>query len=313
MILLEHHNVVVNVSSPPRAPMSVPDPGSLPPASPVCRSASLAAWETMPWKGRPPESLDITLGDFDGVTYRLLTPESKTEILLSMAMRCFKELATYGANEVLRREYGDYLQGSPEPGYDVTLKFDLEKLPPDEEAKRECHLPGFCWKAMPGGLRNALAAPFERAFNEQEAKKDDKDAQFPLMSVHYREEEAIYVRAHHDRVTVIFSTLFKEETDGIFAKVFLQVGEGAYPANRGTRRAALGNLFGLLCDRLQEFVDARRNIHNAPPVLYSNKEPPFELRNVNDLKLGENVGYITFGTTRSAVALSGAFLAKTRG
>lgn len=43
------------------------------------------------------------------------------------------------------------------------------------------------------------------------------------MQVHYRDEEAIYVRSSADRVTVIFSTVFREETDRIFGKVFLQV------------------------------------------------------------------------------------------
>jgi hypothetical protein len=38
-----------------------------------------------------------------------------------------------------------------------------------------------------------------------------------------RPQEAIYVVPGVDRVTVIFSTIFKEETDRIFGKVFLQV------------------------------------------------------------------------------------------
>ena len=42
------------------------------------------------------------------------------------------------------------------------------------------------------------------------------------MAIHYRDEEAIYIKASHDRVTVIFSTIFREETDRIFGKVFLQ-------------------------------------------------------------------------------------------
>ena len=61
-----------------------------------------------------------------------------------------------------------------------------------------------------------------------------------VRAIHYRAEEAIYVKASHDRVTVIFSTVFREETDRIFGKVFLQ-----------------------------EFVDARRRaIQNAPQVLF---------------------------------------------
>lgn len=43
------------------------------------------------------------------------------------------------------------------------------------------------------------------------------------MAIHYRDEEAIYIQAASDRVTVFFSTVFREETDRIFGKVFLQV------------------------------------------------------------------------------------------
>jgi len=70
--------------------------------------------------------------------------------------------------------------------------------------------------------RNALAAPFERAF-EQQKELEQTNGQGELMQVHYRDEEAIYVQAAPDRVTVIFSTVFREETDRIIGKVFLQV------------------------------------------------------------------------------------------
>jgi actin related protein 2/3 complex subunit 2 len=63
-----------------------------------------------------------------------------------------------------------------------------------------------------------MAAPFETAF---QAQADGKDT--PLMVVHYRDQEALYVRAQPDRVTAIFSTVFKDEADQIMGKVFLQV------------------------------------------------------------------------------------------
>jgi len=50
------------------------------------------------------------------------------------------------------------------------------------------------------------------------------------MEIHYRDEEAIYVQAAHDRVTVIFSTIFKDETDKTFGKVFLQVNGSDTPS-----------------------------------------------------------------------------------
>jgi actin related protein 2/3 complex, subunit 2 len=86
-----------------------------------------------------------------------------------------------------------------------------------------------------------MAAPFEQAFDEFEhlnreaAKYTSESAPQGVMeggevrAVHYREEEAIYIKASHDRVTVIFSTIFKDETDRVFGKVFLQVGWHVIP------------------------------------------------------------------------------------
>lgn len=70
--------------------------------------------------------------------------------------------------------------------------------------------------------RNALAAPFELAFKTQK-ELETSGGQGELMQIHYRDEEAIYIQALPDRVTVIFSTVFSDETDRIFGKVFLQV------------------------------------------------------------------------------------------
>lgn len=71
--------------------------------------------------------------------------------------------------------------------------------------------------------RNALAAPFEAAFQTQKQLEASGSGQGELMAMHYRDEEVIYVQASPDRVTVIFTTAFREETDRIFGKVFLQV------------------------------------------------------------------------------------------
>ena len=126
--------------------------------------------------------------------------------------------------------------------------------------------------------RNAMAAPYEQAFDEYQALSAEAakytSEQAPqgvkeggeVRAIHYREEEAIFIKASHDRVTVIFSTRFSDETDRIFGKVFLQ-----------------------------EFVDARRRaIQNAPQVLFKN-DPPLELQNIPGLASSGDVGYITFG------------------
>lgn len=73
-----------------------------------------------------------------------------------------------------------------------------------------------------------------------------------------------YVEAKSDRVTVVFSTIFKEEDDIIIGKVFMQ-----------------------------EFKEGRRASQTAPQVLFTHKDPPLELLNTN-ARIGDNIGYITF-------------------
>ncbi|CAI6331615.1 unnamed protein product [Periconia digitata] len=219
-----------------------------------------------------PVSIDQVVSDFDGVTFHISTPESKSKIVVSIHVKCYSELVQYGAQAVLEREYGPYIV-DPESGYDFSVQIDLENLPEDQEARDDL------MRRISLLKRNAMAAPFEQAFDEfhqlqEEASKYTSESApqgvkegGEVRAIHYREEEAIYIKASHDRVTVIFSTIFREETDRIFGKVFLQ-----------------------------EFVDARRRaIQNAPQVLFLN-EPPLELQGipgVNTSGSGE-IGYITF-------------------
>lgn len=51
-----------------------------------------------------------------------------------MNIRCWDELVTYGALDVLRREYGTLIKAQTEPEYHISLDIDLEQLPGDEGA-----------------------------------------------------------------------------------------------------------------------------------------------------------------------------------
>jgi len=222
----------------------------------------------------PPTSIDQVVSDFDGVTFHISTPQSKTQILVSLNIKCYRELVSYGAEQVLQREYASYITAT-EAGYDFSILIDLENLPDTPEERQELVQKVSLMK------RNVMAAPFEKAFDEhtalaEEASKYTSESApqgveegGEVMSIHYRDEEAIYIKASHDRVTVIFSTIFRDETDRIFGKVFLQ-----------------------------EFVDARRRaIQNAPQVLFRS-DPPLELQGLKGVgKTGEKgeVGFITFG------------------
>lgn len=212
-----------------------------------------------------PSAVDQTFTDFDGVAYHVESSKAGP-LTLSMDIRCWDELVQHGALDLIRQMYGGWVRSNAEEGYNVTLSFDYGALPaPGPELDTLVHSVSLL-------KRNAMAAPFERAFQQQVELESKQDPAAPpqtgsLIPVHYRAEEALFLIPAHDRVTVVFSTLFEEETDRVFGRVFLQ-----------------------------EFVDARRqpSIQNAPQVLYVNREPPLEIRSVPGLKRGEDVGYVTF-------------------
>lgn len=90
----------------------------------------------------PPVNIDQTVSDFDGVTFHISTPESKTKIVVSIQVKCYNELLKYGAQQVLEREYGPYVV-APESGYNFSVQVDLESLPEDkgETIKKHCVIP----------------------------------------------------------------------------------------------------------------------------------------------------------------------------
>lgn len=74
-------------------------------------------------------SVDVAFVDYDGVRFHMSTPEKKTVLLLSMHIRCWDELVSYGALDILAREYGSLLRQTTEPDYNVSLEIDLEQIP----------------------------------------------------------------------------------------------------------------------------------------------------------------------------------------
>lgn len=70
--------------------------------------------------------------------------------------------------------------------------------------------------------RNCLAAVFE-AYFEFQSKQAPTTAVQKRAVIHYRDDETMYVSASSDRVTVIFSTVFKDADDNIIGRVFMEV------------------------------------------------------------------------------------------
>lgn len=93
-------------------------------------------------RSAPPAHIDQTVSDFDGVIYHISTPETKTQILLSVHIRCFKDLVQYGAEQVLQREYEQFVV-APEAGYDFSVLIDLEKLPAEQGSSQPSSILAF--------------------------------------------------------------------------------------------------------------------------------------------------------------------------
>jgi len=156
------------------------------------------------------ESVEMTLADFDGVTFHVFTDaNSKNLMNVSVSIKCFAELKKYDVEAFLQQQYGSLLQ-SPEQGYDATVQVNLANPGGDKaQIARNVSLL----------KRHCIAAPFMKVFNDIEAKKAPSVA---LIEIPYRDEEAIYIKPEADRCIVIFSVNFKDADDVVFAKVFLQ-------------------------------------------------------------------------------------------
>uniref|UniRef100_UPI00358E0C5B actin-related protein 2/3 complex subunit 2 isoform X1 n=2 Tax=Myxine glutinosa TaxID=7769 RepID=UPI00358E0C5B len=201
--------------------------------------------------GNKPESVDITFADFDGVLYHISNPDGdKSKVMVSISLKFYTELQKHGADELLKREYGSKLV-QPESGFNISLIYDLENIPQDKDTviAKASLLKRFCF-----------ASVFEKYFEFQEKGMEGEKRAV----IHYRNDETMYVEAKKDRVTVVFSTVFKDDDDVVIGKVFMQ-----------------------------EFKEGRRASQTAPQVLFNHRDPPLELKDT-DAATGENIGYITF-------------------
>ncbi|KAI0462659.1 hypothetical protein LJB42_004155 [Komagataella kurtzmanii] len=226
-----------------------------------------------------PATLDRIITDFDFTTYHISTPESKEKLIFSINIKCWNDLVKYGVFQILKDKYDELIiLTEPEAGWNFSLYVDLTqfKLANDENKKelasRLSLLKSHCF-----------SAPFYKAFNRHDILaaegpvdpnniygEDTSTVTEEVFVLNYRDSEVIYIKPSNDRVTVIFSTVFRDETDKVFSKVFLQ-----------------------------EFSDARkRSIQTAPQVINSHREPPLEIRNLTSNPFNETTGeektYITF-------------------
>lgn len=127
-----------------------------------------------------PESIDITIADFDGVLLHISNVGGdKTKIRTSISLKFYKQLQEHGADELLKREYGHYLIEA-EDGFNVSLLIDLENIPED-------------WENLVKkfGLlkRNCFASVFEKYFDFQARGEEGHKRAV----INYRSDETLWV------------------------------------------------------------------------------------------------------------------------
>ncbi|GAV71289.1 P34-Arc domain-containing protein [Cephalotus follicularis] len=166
-----------------------------------------------------------------------------------------------GAIEAIKAAYAPVVQilDPPKDGFNLTLKLNLSKLPPDEEYRQ-----AFLVKIA--SVREVvLGAPLRVALKHL-SSRTAAPATDPLLSLVHRPNESFFLVPQADKVTVVFPMRFKDSIDIVLATSFLQ-----------------------------EFVEARRTagLNNAPSCLWS-PSPPLELKDVPVESLSANAGFVTF-------------------
>jgi len=155
------------------------------------------------------EAVDITLADFDGVTYHITThPQQRNILTISIQWRCIAEMRPHGVEARIKQIYGP-LVVQTEPGYDFSLQIDLDNMPTDKKDS----LP----KTISYLKRNVISAVFIKLFDAVGGK-----GTCPPITLNYRDNEAMYLRHEQDRAVVFFSINFRDSDDVVLSKVFLQ-------------------------------------------------------------------------------------------
>lgn len=213
-------------------------------------------------------SCEIYFADFDDVLFKLtVVPGQESVLTLNVGLPCYRTIMEHGGKEHVEKIYGGMITQCDE-GYHFALSVDCDSVSdPDALLANLMHV-----------KRNLLGAPLIKAFN---MLNDGTAKSMPFVTIPYRKTESIYVKAandpanpqNYDRITVVISLDFPDETDRAYARIFMQ-----------------------------QLNDVQRKVNNAPPLqIYEADKPPMEIqgevKNINP----NIVGYISFTIFRPHV------------
>lgn len=206
------------------------------------------------------ESCEIKFCDFDGINFKMSVEDATPNIVkICMATPDWNSLAKYGAKTKLAKQYPG-METDPDPGFDLALEFDCDSLEnPDKTLEDVANL-----------RMHMVTSPIDAAFDSLLNRSGGNGE---IQQINYRDQGKMWVLPKADRVVVIMSIDFTDETDRSISKVFLQ-----------------------------EFVETQRTVRNATtPTVTFGKNPPTELTSLN-LGTPENtVGYVLFSFLKTGM------------
>ncbi|KAL7210944.1 hypothetical protein ACSBR2_013929 [Camellia fascicularis] len=212
--------------------------------------------------------LDCHWVEFDDVRYHIQASMKNSHILLLSVSLPTPPLETVfvgglptGAIEAMKAAYGLVVQvlDPPRDGFNLTVKLNLSKLPPDEEYRNTLLVKIASVREVVMGA--PLRVVLKRLTSRAVAQDTDQ-----LVALVHRPMESFFLAPQAEKVTVVFPMRFKDSTDTVLATSFLQ-----------------------------EFVEARRTagLSNAPPCSWS-PSPPLELKDAPAEALSTNAGFVSF-------------------
>ncbi|OIT30186.1 actin-related protein 23 complex subunit 2a [Nicotiana attenuata] len=212
--------------------------------------------------------LDCQWVEFDDIRYHIQASVKNPNVLLLSVSLPIPPPETVlfgglplGALEAIKAAYGVVAQilDPPRDGFNLTLKLNLSKLPPDEEHKHAL------LTKIASVREVVMGAPLRAVLKHLVSRTVPSDLGKPVALVH-RPNESFFLVPQADKVTVIFPMRFNDSIDTVLATSFLQ-----------------------------EFVEARRTagLNNAPPCLWSPSAPQ-ELKEAFTEALSANAGFVSF-------------------
>ncbi|KAJ6388335.1 hypothetical protein OIU77_026837 [Salix suchowensis] len=216
--------------------------------------------------------LDYHWVEFDDVRYHILVSmKNPNALLLSVSLpipppeAVFMGGLPFGAIEAIKAAYGVAVQilDPPRDGFNLTLKLNLGKLPPDEEHR-------YALLVKIASVREVVLGAPLRVVLKHLSSRTVIPGIDGLLAIVHRSKESFFLDPQPDKVTVVFPMRFKDSIDIAFATSFLQ-----------------------------EFVEARRTagLNNAPSCLWS-PTPPLELKEAPAEALSANAGFVSFGNAK---------------